>query len=475
MHRGLLFEYILKDGEIMDVYAPLVRCVVAPLWAKWERSPYLGQLRLLREQQYDEAEVVQARQWERLKALLRHAYETVPYYQTMFESLGAVPEDLASIHDFRRLPVLTKADIRTSGKQLLSSAFDSERCVVKTTSGSTGVSLRVYMDNRASQWKRAYTVFRNEWAGYRVGDRVAAIWGNPEPKQGGRAWLRNTLLDRWEYLDTIRMGEDDIAAFVKKLRKRPVTMIFGHAHSVYLFAEYVQKHGITDLTFSGAITSAMVLHEHERRSIQDGLSCNVFDRYGCEEVSLIASECEAHMGLHVNTELLHVDIVAGERLATAGQEGAIIVTDLTNYAMPIIRYKVGDMAIPSAKYCVCGRQSSVLERVTGREADYVTTPDGRLISGISMTENFAMKIPGLVQLQIIQETLEHLTLRVVRGQGFSSESERVARRLVDELLGEEVILSYEFVEMIPQEPSGKYRFCISKVRNALTELSPCQR
>ena len=131
--------------------------------------------------------------------------------------------------------------------------------------------------------------------------------------------------------------------------------------------------------------------------------------------------------------------------------------------MPLIRYKVGDVVVKSERRCACGRGLPLLERVEGREADYVLTPSGKLISGISLTENFALHIQGAAQVQIVQEEVRHLRLRMVAGGEFGPESRRQIEELVRNTFGSEMDYEVELVESIPQEPTGKYRFCISKV------------
>jgi phenylacetate-CoA ligase len=209
----------------------------------------------------------------------------------------------------------------------------------------------------------------------------------------------------------------------------------------------------------------MVLHDFERRGIEETFGCKVFNRYGCEEVSLIACECEAQEGLHLNLNTLIVEFIRDGRPARAGEAGAIVVTDLTNYGMPFIRYRVGDVGIPSANLCSCGRSLPLMESLEGRVADYVVTPDGSLISGISLTENFAMQLPEIKQLQIIQERRDFMVFKVVRGESFSAGSEEKIKNLALERFGPKVSFKCEYVDHIPQEATGKYRFCISKVRN----------
>jgi phenylacetate-CoA ligase len=447
-----------------DWHALLIRNVLGPLWAWWEGSPYLRHYRQLLPRQYDPPATVRARVWAALAGILAHAHATVPFYRRRHERLGLRPEHIRTFDDYRRLPVLTKADIRGAGTELLSDACDRAALYRKKTSGSTGVALEIYLDEASRQWKRACTLRSDEWSGWRFGESVAMVWGNPEYlRRGWRGRLRNALLDRACYLDTLRMDAADLDAFARKLRRRRPGLIFGHAHSVFLLAEYVRGAGLRGIRPRGIITSAMVLHDWQRRVIEEVFACPVTNRYGCEEVSLIACECEQHHGLHVNSDGVHVELLRDGEPVGPGEPGSVVVTDLTNRAMPLLRYQVGDVAVWSERTCPCGRGLPLLERLEGREADYVVTPGGELISGISLTENFALHVPGIAQIQIIQESLRHFRFRIVRGPDFGPASLRRLGELVAERFGGGVAHDCEFVERIPQEPSGKYRFCISRV------------
>jgi phenylacetate-CoA ligase len=196
----------------------------------------------------------------------------------------------------------------------------------------------------------------------------------------------------------------------------------------------------------------MPLYPFQRRAIEAAFGVPVTDRYGCEEVSLIASQCEQHGGLHVAAEGVFTEVAAG---------GHLLVTDLTNLAMPLIRYRVGDV-VSAGDPCPCGRGLPTLGGVMGRDADYVLTPDGGLVSGISLTENFALHIPGAAQVQVVQESLSRLVIRLVPGDGFSDTSRQKVAELVRDTFGPAVRHDLLLVDAIPQEASGKYRFCVSR-------------
>ncbi|HEV3384279.1 MAG TPA: phenylacetate--CoA ligase family protein, partial [Gemmata sp.] len=401
----------------------LNRNIMHPLMAWRAGSKHLQYLRELRRSQFDPPEVIRTRQLAALQTQLRHAFATVPYYSVAWEAAGVHPDDVKSLDDLETFPILTKADIRRHERNLISSEFDVAKLRVKRTSGSTGVPLNIYIDEPAVQWKTACTLRSDEWSGWRLGQRVAKVWGNPEYRHFGlKGRLRNFFFDRAVYLDTLNLSDARIAEFAATIRHHRPGLIFGHAHSLYLLAVALKKSGISGVRPNGIISTAMLLHDWQRLVIEQVFNCPVTNRYGCEEVSLIASECEEHHGLHVNADsvLTEVDAVTGQ----------LLVTDLTNRAMPLIRYRIGDVVVPSNRVCGCGRGLPLIERVEGREADYVLTPSGRLISGISLTENFALLIPGTAQIQIVQESLAELRIRMVPDEEFGAESYRKIADLV---------------------------------------------
>ena len=452
-----------------DLFSVVVRNIVAPLWAMREHSPYLKYLKYLEKSQYRPRDEVRQDQLSRFRALLEHACKNSEYYFEKMKSVGLEPADIKSWDDFRRLPLLTKDDIRANKNKMVARNFPRESLVPKKTSGSTGVSLEFFWDENCSQWKRACTIRHNMWTGWKFGERIAAVWGNPRRLDNWRAYLRDLLLDRCTYLDTLKMNEADMLYFYHRIKREKPTLMYGHAHSLRLLGDFLHSRGLTDVRPKGVISTAMVLHEYERKKIENFYGCRVTDRYGCEEVSLIASECEEHNGLHVNMDTLIAEAIAPTGEAVIEKPGALVVTDLTNYGMPFIRYKIGDVAILSDRQCKCGRTYSMIESVEGRSADYITTPEGNFISGISLTENLATLLVGVKQFQIVQERIDYLVLKIVKAEDFDRKTEQQVAELVKKRFGPRMQYSIEYVEKIPQESSGKYRFCISKIPNPFSE------
>jgi phenylacetate-CoA ligase len=449
-----------------DIYAPLIRSVIAPAWAWWESSPYLSDYRDLKQTQYLPTEKIKELQWHKIADILDHAYARSDFYRQRLNVLGLKPSAIRNLEDFRHIGILTKQDLRQCFEQIAVADLHDQHVFLKTTSGSTGQKVKVLLDESSGQFKRACTLRADEWSGWRLGEKVAAIWGNPEYKKTWRGYIRNFLLERRQYLDTLDMDAYAIEQFARRMMQWQPSLIFGHAHSVYLFAQYVEQMQIKSIRPNGIITTAMVLHEHERVLIERVFECRVTNRYGCEEVSLIACECEQHQGLHINAESVYVEVMQDDKPAPLGEPGKIVVTDLTNRAMPIIRYEVGDIGVINSRLCECGRGLPLLEKLEGRAADYVYTPEGKLISGISLTENFASLLENVGQIQLIQDARDHLLIKIV-DEGLDEKDMLAIQQLIQERFGSSMHYTLEKVAQIPREPSGKYRFCKSLIDNPL--------
>ncbi len=231
-----------------------------------------------------------------------------------------------------------------------------------------------------------------------------------------------------------------------------------------LFARYLQARGLTPHRPHSIVTSAEVLEADERRLLEDVFGCPVFNRYGCREVSVVASECPAHSGLHIMAEGLFLEIEMPHGPAAPGEMGAILVTDLLNHAMPLIRYRIGDMGAWASGTCPCGRGLPRLERVAGRVTDFLVGCDSRLVSGVYLATYVVAHRPSLGQVQILQNKPGAVTYRIKPGRDFQHESDlEYLRSTTRRYLGAEMKIDSEVVDELPAEPSGKFLFSRSTV------------
>ncbi len=430
-----------------------------PLFDLWDRSDRLQEWARLEKAQWQPPSQVADQQLARLNSMLIHAYETVPYYRHAWDQ---APK-LNHLCELSRFPVLTKADVRAAGKDLLSTTIPIERLITAKTGGSTGTSLVLYFDHACQQHRNAAALLSDSWAGWRTGDWVGGLWGSPERPKSLKQKVRNWLRERMEYLDTMRLDPASMEAFLAVMRDRPLHSLFGHAHSLYILADYVVRTQAKIPAPRAIISTSMMLLATERKTIEQAFGCKVSDRYGCEEVGLIAAQCNHHQGLHINAEHLIVEILddTGEP-CLPGAIGRVVVTDLENKAMPLIRYEVGDLSAWSASACTCGRSWPTLERVIGRQADCLVRADGSLIAGVSLVERTLTAISGIEQLQLEQLSPTLLLAHAVVSQGDESRIERELTEALSLDLGTGIQIRTEFTERIPQEKNGKYRFAIRR-------------
>jgi phenylacetate-CoA ligase len=447
----------------MSVMSSLSRHVFHPLWDLKDGSRRLKVLRELERSQWLPQETLRARQRERLQHILAYAAAHCPYYERLFRQSRFDPAHFEEAA-FARLPLLTKSLIRSSTDELLSRQFTRAQLGEHKTGGSTGVALTTYFDRDWLEIRTADALRSDQWAGAFHGMKVAALWGNPPLARSAKERLRRLLIDRFVFLDTIDLNQRSLGEFVSAWRRERPEVLFGHSHSLYMLARYLREEQITDLRPRGIVSTSMMLVAHERSLIEQVFGCQVTDRYGCEEVGLIACECERHEGMHLDIEHLYIEFLREDgSAAAAGEEGAIVLTDLYNRGMPFIRYRIEDVGVWTQRSCSCGRGLPLMERVTGRVADYLKRRDGSLVAGVSLVERTLTAIAGIEQLQIVQPSRDEIVLNVVRATDFTAASEAALLAELHGVFGEGITFRTQFLERMPQERSGKYRFAICQV------------
>ncbi|MDX1754883.1 MAG: hypothetical protein R3175_02375 [Marinobacter sp.] len=445
--------------------AALSKYVFHPLWDLKEGSQRLTEWRRLESMQWwDEAEL-RNYQTQRLKAMVGYSAKHSWYYRNLFKSNGlSFTDDNFSLEDFKKVPVTTKKEVRNFLPQFISEQFQRDNLVQAKTGGSTGVSLELYFDKTCQEYRNAAQLMADRWSGWDIGQAKAAVWGNPPTPVGLKQVLRHHLHDRTIYLDTMDLNPDSMNEFVAHWRRVKPEAVFGHAHSIFIFAKYLVDNQIGDLRPRGIVATSMMLLDHERKLIEQAFECPVTNRYGCEEVGLIACECEEHDGMHINTPHVFVELLdSNDQPVKPGEPGKIVLTDLNNYGMPLIRYRVEDVGVYSERSCRCGRGLPILERLEGRVADFLVLPSGGQVAGISLIERTLSRIPGIEQMQLVQESIDLITINRVKGHDYDANTDPGLIQAMRETFDESVRIEINDVGAIAQEPSGKYRFSICKV------------
>jgi len=450
----------------VDILRPIVRYITDPLYSRRDGYAYGAHGRELDRTQWLTPPEISEIQNRRLVDLIQFAYSENDVYRKRMNDAGVVPSDIKSKQDLQVLPVLQKSDIRAAGVSLFSKNYDATNTLFTRTGGSTGVPLRVYIDKEAMNWKYAATWRHNQWAGWSQGTKVAAVWGDTDKKRSLREELRFWLQHRMIFLDTLNFTEDKLKKFHSDIRRYKPIVMMGHAHSVYQFAKFCAENSLETPTIGSVVTTAMTLSELERAVIEEALDAKVFNRYGCEELSIIASEAPEHVGLHVFSEGLILEYLPTE----IDGEFELLVTDLFNKAMPMIRYAIEDIVRPASGDCPTGRGLERLEKVSGRSADFLYRRDGTPVFGISLLDTYVIHIPGVKQAQIVQNDFDEFEINVVPSDEFSSRTQQALQEIIFVHFGAQSRVLVNKVNELEKTERGKYRFSVCHIDAAEREV-----
>lgn len=415
-------------------------------------------------------EAIQEMQLARATRLADYAFRHCEFYRQRWSQLGIHPRDIKSFDDWQALPLLEKHHIQAAGKNLVSEIWPRDDLIQNQTGGSTGQPVRFYGHRTRLESRAAATMRHDRWAGVRIGDRVAYVWGAPRdvPKIRWRTHVRHWILGRQLWLDTAHVTEQKLLDYVRKLKQFRPHAIVGYAGGLMLLADFLVSRNIKPYRPRSIISSAELLSAQSRERIESVFGCPVFNRYGCREVAVVASECEYHDGMHVMAEGLYVEVLPSNSTARVG---SIVVTDLLNYAMPLIRYRIGDVGSWSEGPCACGRGLPRLAGVEGRVTDFLVGADGRLVSGVFLATYVVAQRPTLGQVQISQDEKGKLVYNVCPSDNYDPKNDAdYLRRSTRKYLGPGSTAEIQIVDKLFQEPSGKVLFSKSSVAPSFLDL-----
>lgn len=450
-----------------DLYRPVFQHLLFPAYESGlRRRRTLHYLREYEAQQWRSPDEIQALQWRKLKALVAYCWAGVPFYRTWWGEAGLQSdEDIRTLEDYARLPALTKPVIRAHAEALVAPQL-RDALYWKTTGGSTGEPLR-FGYTRESYERRVAVMLRGYgFAGARHGERTAFLWGAPVAAPAGFALWKDRLYHaafNRRMFNAFDMSEARIADYVAAINRfRPDTVV-GYVGPLDALAAWAEAHGRALHRPKRVLGAAEALHPHQRERIGRAFGAPVFDTYGCREFMLIAAECEAHDGLHINAD--HLLLEFGATPTGGGSDSGpadLIVTDLYNFGMPLMRYVNGDLGTRGASSCRCGRGLPKLVKVDGRRLDALRMPDGRLLPGEYVVYVF-LPFTGIRQYQVVQREPDALLVRLVPDHDFDPSVHARIEQGLRLLIGEHVRIAFEHVDAIALTPSGKRRVTVCEL------------
>lgn len=419
-------------------------------------------------------EQLKEKQLKLLNRLLTHAYNNVAYYNKLLENSPYKKDNriaLSSLDDLQQLPFLTKDIIKENQFNLHSSDHSQRNSYINSSGGSTGVPMEVLQDEGYLIANESCLLQLKNWRGVDPFDSEIFIWGAERDTFEGKKPLSSYIGDFMRnriILNCFRMDNADIERYIKIINKHKPKMIRAYVDAVYEIARYARENKINISPQNLVHTGAGNLFDYMRTEIENAFGCKVFNQYGGREVGHIASECSAHDGLHIFMEHNYVEIVDDNgKPCNPGDEGEIVVTNLNNFSMPMIRYKIGDTGI-MRKYtpCSCGCNYPKLTEVSGRVGDVFVTEDGRSISPVYFAHLIGVVCNdgSISKYQIIQKDYDKIIIKIVKNGVVSETVLDDIRNKIKDNMGGECTVEYQFVDDIEKTPTGKYRYTISEVK-----------
>ena len=407
-------------------------------------------------------------QRHRLRNMLRFAAQNVPYYREVLRERGVVTvEDRVMLDKFNVIPPLTKDVIRSEGQRLYSEDYEDRGYYENTSGGSTGEPVPFIQDRYYSDWNIAGKLYFKSQAGQDIGDPELRLWGSERDLQQGREKLSIRLRD-WLYnrtdVNAFRMTKDDMAEAVELLNRKKPTWIEGYVQTLYELARFADERDQTVHSPRGVLATAGVLQEPVENLLEQVFQCSVFNRYGSREVGDVACSCEVGDGLHICQWSHYVEVLDdGMKPVCDGETGRLYITLLTNHSMPLIRYEIGDLAVPAYEVtCQCGRKTALLEKIVGRRVGVFRTRDGAIVDGEYFTHLF-YSVEWVRRFQVIQRDYDDIDVYIVPAKPPHDEDIRSIDNTIREIMGKNCKVEFHFVDEITPSSSGKHLYTISEL------------
>lgn len=406
-------------------------------------------------------------QEKELRKVVKYAYDYVPFYHKKLKELRIKPGDIKTLKDLKKLPIIEKDEIRSNVEENISKEFNKNDLRMLSTSGSTGKPLHVFVSEQEDVIRKVKHLRANISCGQKLRDRWAAI---TSPSHFAEAPKLLRLLGI--YAPTFVSVFYDTETQFSTIKRMEPDVLGGYASSLLLLAKEARKKGVEAIKPRLVFSGAELIDDVSRQFIEEVFDAPLFDQYAIVELERIAWQCPERRGYHVDADLIITQFVDenGDEVSTK-ESGQIVCTSLFNYAMPFIRYAVGDIGVPSDEKCPCGRTLPLMEVVEGRKDALLLLPDGRLMAPITMiTMMYLFKLFGCIdQFRIIQKKTNLFEVRIKKKDNNvderTIESELVAhiKRTLN-IDAYDITFEIKFVDDIPLDETGKFTAIVSELK-----------
>jgi phenylacetate-CoA ligase len=402
---------------------------------------------------------------ESIRGILIHAYKNVPFYTMKFTQLGFNEDSLAkfALDDLQKLPFLEKDMLRQHGTTTLISTNPEPNGEFFASSGSTGTPTQIVISHTMHQrWSAGFEARIRNWAGIDRSTPRGTIGGRRVVRDGlsKGPFYRYNLVEKQVYFSAYHISLANVQNYVEGMFKHKIEYMTGYAMSNFLLARFIEGKGIKAPQLKAVITSSEKLTQEMRDTFKRVYGCKTFDSYSGVEACGLISECEEG-SLHVSPDMGIIEFLnKDQKPAEPGELAELVCTGILNFNQPLIRYRIGDMAVLGESKCACGRNMPVVSEITGRVEDVVIGPDGREMVRF---HGIFINISNIIRAQVIQEEIDHFIINVEVSSPLSTEQNEIILTRMKSQLGS-IKVKVNQVDEIPLNANGKFKAVISKVK-----------
>lgn len=465
------------------MYSSFVKHISFPFYQRWHGSDYLKRLREFERSQWFSPDQLRDIQWQRLKKVLRQAYENVSYYKTVFSALQATPEDFRSFEDFEDFPTLTKETLQEHLDDLTASNIPRDQLHQGVTSGSSGQPTYYHQDIAGNKIRKAAGRRLMKMVGYDIGKRMFYFWRSSPytilgdkkvsaEKESTSALSLAVRMKRAAYerfgienptlqFDPTQLNEEEMRKVYGELKEFMPHMIVSYVSALYRLAQFFDGENLSDVRPFSIVVSSETLYQHQRELIEKVFGCPVYNRYGLQETGMVGIECPERKGLHYNQEILYV-----EEADVTDENKQLVITDLVNFGMPLLKYETGDSASLEKSVCNCGRGLGRIGELQGRIIELLPTKLGGHING-QLFATFHW-IEGIKQYQVIQHKIDKFKIRISPDKTFKESNLKPMLETIRDRFGQDTTIDIEYMDNIPFTKGCKYKLVVSEVNSGIS-------
>lgn len=446
------------------MYAQLLRLILMPFYEALKGKNLLRNINKYQHHLTWTPEQLKAHQWNELKKLLEHAFEKTTFYPELWAKVGVHSvDDIQNMADFEKLPLVTKDDITKHYQALVATNYSNN--IKKATGGSTGHPFRFEL-NTDSNTRREAIMWRGYgWLGAGLGEKTLYLWGADIGQPTKLKALKNNLYHAFYHrkmLNSFAMNSNNMDQYVDDINSYRPKALVSYVNPLYELSKYIISKKLSVFSPKTILTGAEPLHDFQRDVIEEAFNCNVYNTFGCREFMLMSAECEAHKNLHINIDHLVVETISDNGTAITGESGDLVVTDLYNYGMPLIRYLNGDRATLVDSPCSCNNPLPIMKSIDGRKLDIIKTPSGKKIPG-ELFPHLFKEFESITRFQVKQSKINELNIAMIVSKTLTEEEQQKIKDEINKYAENELTLHLNFVDDIPLTVSGKHRVTICEL------------